>query len=868
MSSSEPIDEQDDALVVLSAFVRFWKEALKNPSKRRVEPSAANLVSALHTEVHDWLSRHPNQSFRITSSGLHAHLASILREVLQQPRADVGFLARLRPTELVLLQSLISADMIDGNALADALHPLVAMIDSPMTEIANTIAATLPASGSRLSDEDFAYLRSAAYLGVRALLVHDRPDALEGWLKRCLSTGSTAVVLGECASAMAKDKALAQEVQTGFRGIASHLNTLDLETTLPAVLRRPANYRTLWRTAAVVHDARSDFDGALLTLASQLVRDLASTVVHRPLVPVFSSSVDSQALWNEIDELAKALERWFVAQGWLFREDGHAPWGGLLGAACRAELVNVIVEPVIADVLNQNSDAVEALRSWLRACVDQTQVADDKDRLWYLAGRPVQDGVTAFSAAISSTLAEALRDRLRSFSGNGPDETEGGLSMAALAKSLAGQGASSSDAWEWVRWSQFSVAQFSQALTSVSEGYAAVHAFDVVLPVDGARIDPTSWSSGPLVWYTPMTHQLGEAFEDDSDSESASNLHVWQRVDARSVDSAYRYAQAILESALSALTFALSSSEDVTGFRPGSKPWFVYGRVGDGVGGWRLSRHRTELADRKVSAQALERFSIAYAPVIERSVSAVSRTDFELRLMRALFWYRSGRWQRYPTRRFLDHFVALEHLFTSIAPSPGTRKDLAVADGVGALEGAWLFRPFPFSAQIRTVFDRAQQLCALALADTRIENVVERVASEGRSACASAPHWRTHLSPWLSCSFVTLVVSLLPQQPPRSPWQDHILTLEQLRTEEVEWIPLDAWRREAARFKMLLLAQRRHDIVHQALTYVPGIDYEADALTDVVEAVLRHLVEDTLNRPDATTTMQDVLARLVPPWLS
>jgi hypothetical protein len=98
-----------------------------------------------------------------------------------------------------------------------------------------------------------------------------------------------------------------------------------------------------------------------------------------------------------------------------------------------------------------------------------------------------------------------------------------------------------------------------------------------------------------------------------------TNLHVWLRVEATGVEAAHERAQVILEPALSALTFALSSSERVTGFRPGSDVWFSYGNAANGSGGWRGSRHRTEFADRKVSAKFLQDFSIAYAPLIERA---------------------------------------------------------------------------------------------------------------------------------------------------------------------------------------------------------------------------------------------------------
>jgi hypothetical protein len=863
-ASERPLGSPDGVSLLVAHFVRRWDDALADANVRRVEPSAANLLSSLHVEVQDWLPRHTNPVFRKSGDGLHASLADLLDKALQQPDAGIALLRRLRPNETAVLQTLVSAATIDGRAVVAALAPLVAMIDAPMAAVADILGDTLPRLGAELAANgscDSDDLDSAAVLGSRALLVYDRPDALKSWLKRWLSVGSAKVIVAECASGLGADESIARSANIAFREVAARLRAVDIEKRFAAAPDGPPSYGQLWRASAALVDARGDFDRALHSFASDIVAGFASQAVQSPLVAVFNETEkDVRAVWDALDALTTVFGDWFAARGWIHQPQGHPPWGGLVRDAIRAEVARAITEPIVPVVLAVRQDAVEALGAWLRAGVDSTSTADDKERMWYLASREVQSGISTFMASIQSTLSVSVTERIASLA----RDAAASFTFVELPKKIVEFAASSTDAWDGVRWGSLSESQLRQALGDVRVAFGSSRSFDVVIPVTGASIEPTSWRSGLLTWYTPATHSLGEAAQMPADESRKTNLHVWLRVEAPGVEAAHERAQVILEPALSALTFALSSSERVTGFRPGADVWFSHGSVADGSGGWHASRHRTEFADRKVSAKALQDFSIAYAPLIERAAGLGQQTDVESRLLRAMFWYRSGRWQRNPARRFLDHFVALEHLFTAGARN----KDEAVADGVAAVEGSWLYRGFPFSAQIAQTAEVARKLSSDARSNVDVGNAADRVANEGRSVCVNAAHWRTHLFPWLSPSFVGAVASLLPQQPPPAQWPAHVAGLMKEQANETSWTQSDAERASAAWFKMRLLAQRRHDIVHQALTHVPGIEYEADSLTDVVETVLRHLVEDTLNRPNAATTMRDVLDNLVPPWLS
>ena len=287
-----------------------------------------------------------------------------------------------------------------------------------------------------------------------------------------------------------------------------------------------------------------------------------------------------------------------------------------------------------------------------------------------------------------------------------------------------------------------------------------------------------------------------------------------------------------------------------------------YGDRRSGSSGSVLRFARETMADARSAVGDVERFSALYAPLIERANRAggATRTPLEADLVRALFWYRSGRWQPDPIRRLLDHYVALEHLFTGGREG----KDAQVADGVSRLYGSWQFRRSQFSIAMRGRLDTARQLSALVRSNEHLAALVD--------AEPNRPHgtrdWRTDLRPWLMPPFVRTVRDFLPVGADRDAWNSHLASLERLADGEHRWAAADGKRSDDARFRCAVLAQRRHTIVHEALTTAPGIALEADALSEVVEDVLGEVAESLLVRPDVATSMGNVLAGLAPPWVS
>ena len=259
----------------------------------------------------------------------------------------------------------------------------------------------------------------------------------------------------------------------------------------------------------------------------------------------------------------------------------------------------------------------------------------------------------------------------------------------------------------------------------------------------------------------------------------------------------------------------------------------------------------------------LQQYADVYAPVIERLADRTARTDLEARFLRALFWYRSGRWQPNPTRRFLDHFVALEHLFT--ARSAGKAEPLA--NGVGRLFGSWMFRRGYFGIHISRTIRVAKSLWNSVAADPTLAEGVRDVADKLAGKVRKVDHWHSHVGPWLSPTFVGAVSDALPAERRSAEWGAHLLALTQLREGEARWRDRDESRAHSGWFLVHRLALRRNAIVHDAMTELPGADHEADALTSVVERVLMHIVEDLLTRPNVAHSMDDLLDELPAPWL-
>jgi hypothetical protein len=854
---------------VLKSFVGEWQSLLDTPDELRVGGSFWNQTTFLGQELESWITTRSavNKSihFAATGSTLLARLVRAMLDQIPAGSAELTLFEAIQPAAIKRLRRVLEESSINAAELSLALAPIVETIENPFPALAEFLAQALPLCANEVRDDggfNSEQFDVVAQLGARAGLLFEEAGNLKKWIEQRLSEGSVSFLLTTCRDEFATDGELLERLDNKTRAVAGTLALQDFSKRIASAKNRPFSYKQIRNAGRLILSARRGDDYGLKTFLSESVASLASRVLHHSLIPVFQAknNEDSNS-WDGLRLVGEEIGQWLAERHLINTIEHEAAFGGILRDAARSLLVDRIATTAAEQFLHRQPQVEQLLGRWLEEAATKTSDREDSEIHWYVADKAVQQPLWEIEDRALQFLEEALKSVcLSCASSENGFWTQGAIQR--WFENLLSAAAASDAAWRFVAWDRLGVAELRQVLAPIAMAFSAEREFELVIPVVGVATKDPLWRAGGFTWYTHATHSLGEELTFAPVDDKPQHLLVSRRIVAVTAEQAQRLAKALVEPALSTLSFALSVDDLSGGFRPDIDKWFFYGDPKTGGWGWSGRTNRTQFADREINGGRLAKFSHIYASLVDKSGIESSGDDVQSRFVRALFWYRSGRWQPNPIRRLLDHFVALEHLFAS----GQTKKEELVADGAGRFFQTWAFRESPFAMEYRWAIDAARTLSSEALANPEIAQIADLVAEERLSAAVEAREWRERLSPWLSPSFVREVTRRLPSTHPQDIWMTQITTLERFAETESAWTKRDTARYRNAWFKIRRLAKRRHAIVHDAVSYFPGMEYEADGLTRIVEAILIQIAGEILSH-NTTDSIHDLLLRLTPPWI-
>jgi hypothetical protein len=435
-------------------------------------------------------------------------------------------------------------------------------------------------------------------------------------------------------------------------------------------------------------------------------------------------------------------------------------------------------------------------------------------------------------------------------------------------------------AWREIAWDRLTPAAVTELRDRLGGTYAS-RTYDVVFAVDGADAQGEMWTGGGITWFAAGALTLGEQWPgagpqtgtkssaqraDASDvvtptpmaTAARDTLYAWLTVDAPSAFAAQRDARAWLEAALSALTFAYSVNEQVRGFRPRVRRLALRGVVATGYSSLTSESKREELFHLvPVRDERLVDFTRVYGELIARASNEANQTDLERRLMRAFAWYRAGRWDPTPVTRFLSYFVALEHLF--VGGRIGVKG--ALAEEASPLMVTWV------QAVNRAELDRIKPELARAsvLREAALQDPAMASALDG---LAQFRGWRMDLRPFVVPDALAAAEAALPTASPAgAQFTAHKSALQAFAA---IWATRALRRvRERERWQVVLsvLANRRHDIVHEAVVTGPDMELYARRLERIVQRILDRLTDVAINAAATVGTVEGAVRWHEDPWL-
>jgi hypothetical protein len=390
------------------------------------------------------------------------------------------------------------------------------------------------------------------------------------------------------------------------------------------------------------------------------------------------------------------------------------------------------------------------------------------------------------------------------------------------------------------------IQQVFTSLSSPQREYA------VTFRVGGVAPQGPMWRCANIDFYDPERFNFGENpwLLPSRLGPGATHARVVVTADTR--EAAVRVARADLVRTLSTLAFALSVDVSVGGLRTVLDPetWVVDLTDLSWSGGW--SRSRADLAD--VADRIDERiseFAEAYSPLLQAaSRGSMALTELQEGFLRAVQWYRRGRWERDASERFLFYWIALEHLGRK--PSlPGDRWLQSLAEmevGWRDVLGGWwfFFNVRPVSEAIRSDAALRARVGAVPLLsrwDRDLATILHPQALRSLARLAQGTEASSHIRR------LSLEVARLRRS--RAAFENRLKFECDLKT-----------------FRLRLLYDYRNATVHHGLTARPDAEFLAEELEQHIESVLKRLSRYVVEDPPTVPTMDAFLKADPVPWLA
>ena len=248
----------------------------------------------------------------------------------------------------------------------------------------------------------------------------------------------------------------------------------------------------------------------------------------------------------------------------------------------------------------------------------------------------------------------------------------------------------------------------------------------------------------------------------------------------------------------------------------------------------------------------VETYSKAYAPILDRAAKE-ELSELEYQFLRSLAWYRKGRWDTSPTRRFLTYFIAFEHIF---AAGASASKDVMLRHAPRLLY-SWTDMPLPFGHMLRDTVRRAHEL------RTEIERNDDLVAAFSLSAVTE---WRTDIRSLLKPSLVSGAVTDLRRRGLVVGKLDEYEQALQRLVDNTPWLPAVIATNQAEwRFTLELIWKRRNEVAHEALSWAPDMVSYARCIERALETVLNK-ISDALFGTAGIHTLDALMESHSIPW--
>lgn len=852
----------------LSNWFRIWEQLIKDREDLLLGRTVPNLISTFLSVLR---KQNGSNEWR---NGLEQLLTEIIDAddaVIRLIRIEHGpALDQLRQ----LLQTRIKQSKKERQQTDDQVCATLERIKNAPSEdlLRHELRAELLAEPD--ADEDRLFAITGLILG-RAITRHEE-GGFKDLPKKLFSQTAIECLLEGHANSFAKDRQLIREVWDNWQNAFS--DKLTTEKMRSYVKKTPSSLLDLfdsWLWPSLIRDLIDDLPKQLVATLRALVNEnaeFAITLSERASIgmqfgrlileayvqaflrQVFYTFTESEAekKGSSLLKTARSIARHLAEKGEFI---DRRPWGHKqnteyitnLAAKALADAASKILPVILCEAIIENSMESHAreIGSRLIGSFTANNVAPDltggsmSDEDIYrlgvnwLARKDVQQDLAQMLLPLNERIIEGLDRLLRH-----KDElnlAERSIDMTLFwdkwRVSFSQPKSSSETLFDYVPWSQVTGEQLGRLVDKLFDSLLpASTQFLVVFKVKGLKPDGAIWSTGDVTFYDPDLFDFGEGscfLFHERWPEGDDLTYAKIVTDADTFEVAWEVAQQALNNALNVLSFALSAGVEAGGFKPQLINECFIARLAPRRRSFKAGKNRAEMdMAQSVKGHRIPEIAKGCDHLLTLSIREPHRlTPLQFGFLRALHWYRKGRWEPDYAERFLFFWVGLEHLFTGGEARPG-----AIFENVPSLHITWQNWPGFYWVGLSV--------------NAIVRNIKENeVLRETVAVTPELRDWQSDTKILLQPDNLRLLARLAPSTSPqiREFFERTAGDFEEKAHNRESYEKLIEHLRKLFLFKLNILSDLRNEMVHEAKPYRAGIRLYAEALEDILEDVLRKM---------------------------
>ena len=368
----------------------------------------------------------------------------------------------------------------------------------------------------------------------------------------------------------------------------------------------------------------------------------------------------------------------------------------------------------------------------------------------------------------------------------------------------------------------------------------------LIFVIDNISPEGQKWKFSNILFYDSMIWNFAEGiyFPNKNNNKTYARITVKTETQYMAQQIAFNH----IQKAIDTITFAHSVNNSF-GINPSIENVSFVVKNGNDIGGsFRSPKSSFAIHNNVIKDKIIEN-SKHYSDLVEKqNTNPEALNDLQKSFIKAVGWYRKGRWEEDNVHAFLNYWIALEHIFAE-----GEEKKIGVLlERIPNLHITWrnVSRSWVIKQYLRQIMIFIEQ-------DTNLKETVNK----DRELIEWDKHDYVLLNPENLKRLIDYTENLAVKDYIQN-FIDDELSPDQIEAYKI--ITEDM--RLQFKFKVYLLYSLRNDIVHGAVDYYPNIELYFELIKDIIEGILLKMFYTAVDASSKSITLENLTLELEKPF--